>query len=105
MVIFSAMADDPTLTSAPAQISTIVDSAGRLVVPAHFREALGFQPRQKVILDLEGDTIRLTTVETAVDKAVARAQALARKYDDKQGRTGSAVDEFIAERRREAARD
>lgn len=100
------MADhDATLTPTPAQIATIVDSAGRLVVPAHFREALGFGPRQKVILDLEGHTIRLTTVETAVDEAVARAQALARKYDEKQGRTGSVVDEFIAERRKEAARD
>ena len=97
--------DDSTLTPAPTQISTIVDPAGRLVVPAHFREALGFRPRQKVILDLEGDTIRLTTVEAAVDEAVARAQALARKYDEKLGQTGSVVDEFIAERRKEAARD
>lgn len=101
MVDSCAMADDPT--PAPAQTSTIIDSAGRLVVPAHFRAALGFQPRQKVILDLEGDTIRITTVETAVDAAVARAQALARKYGT--GSSGSEVDAFIAERRREAARD
>ncbi len=85
--------------------STVVDAAGRLVVPAQFRAALGFQTRQKVVLTLEGDTIRITTVSAAVDAAVARAQALARKYDEKLGRTGSAVDEFIAERRREAARD
>ena len=95
--------DDPTPSS--AQLSTIVDAAGRLVVPAHFREALGFRPRQKVILDLEGDTIRLTTVETAVDEAVASAQALARKYDEKLGQTESVADEFIAERRRDATRD
>ena len=97
--------DDSTPTPTPAQISTIVDSAGRLVVPVHFREALGFRPRQKVILNLEGATIRLATAETAVDEAVARAQALARKYDERLGQTGGVVDEFIAERRREAARD
>lgn len=85
--------------------STVVDAAGRLVVPAQFRAALGFRTRQKVVLTLEGDTIRITTVAAAVDAAVARAQALARKYDEKLGRTGSVVDEFIAERRREAARD
>lgn len=98
------MADDDS-TPTPAQVSTIVDSAGRLVVPVHFREALGFSPRQKVVLDLDGATIRLTTAETAVDEAVARAQALARKYDERLGQTGSVVDEFIAERRKEAARD
>jgi len=90
---------------AVAVVSTVVDAAGRLVVPAQFRAALGFQSRQKVVLTLEGDTIRITTVPAAVDAAVARAQALARKYDEKLGRTGSVVDEFIAERRREAARD
>ena len=92
---------EPTI----AVVSTVVDGAGRLVVPAQFRAALGFQSRQKVVLTLEGDTIRITTVSAAVDAAVARAQALARKYDEKLGRTGSVVDEFIAERRREAARD
>ncbi len=97
------MADDLTLP--PTQTTAVVDPAGRLVVPAHYRAALGFRPRQEVILDLDGDTIRITTVETALDAAVARAQALAREYDKKLGRTGSVVDEFVAERRREAARD
>ncbi len=83
----------------------MVDAAGRLVVPAPFRAALGFETRQKVVLTLEGDTIRITTVETALDEAVARAQALARKYDQRLGQTGGVVDEFIAERRKEAARD
>jgi len=103
MVVCGSMADNLTLP--PAQTTAVVDSAGRLVVPAHYRTALGFRPRQEVILDLDGDTIRITTVETALDAAIARAQALARKYDEKLGRTGSVVDEFIAERRREAARD
>ena len=83
--------------------STVVDAAGRLVVPAPFRAALGFQTRQKVVLTLEGDAIQIATVETAVDAAIAHAQALARKYGT--GSSGSEVDAFIAERRREAARD
>ncbi len=97
------MAED--LTRSPAQTTAVVDSAGRLVVPAHYRAALGFRPRQEIILELDGDAIRITPAEIALDAAITRAQALTRKYDEKLGRTGSVVDDFIAERRKEAARD
>ena len=55
------------------------------MVPAHYRAALGFRSRQEVILELDGDTIRKTPVETALDDAIARVQALARKYDERLG--------------------
>ena len=78
-----------------------MDAAGRLVVPARFRAALGFGKRQEVLLTLEGAAVRLMTTEAAVDAAVSEVQALARKYG---GGKGGEVDAFIAERRAEAAR-
>ena len=80
----------------------VVDAAGRLVVPARFRAALGFGKRQEVLLTLEGTAVRLVTAEAAVDAAVAEVQALARKYG---GGKGGEVDAFIAERRAEAAKE
>lgn len=89
---------EPTVES----VSTVVDAAGRLVVPAPFRAALRFQPRQEVVLTLEGDSIKMTTAEAALDAAVAKVQALARKYG---GGKGGEVDAFIAERRAEARKE
>ncbi len=82
--------------------STVVDAAGRLVVPAPFRAALGFRPRQEVVLTLDGSSIRVTTAEVALEAAVARVQSLARKYG---GGGGGEVDAFIAERRAEARKE
>lgn len=94
------MADD--VTPAPTLATVVVDSAGRLVVPAPFRTALRFQPRQEVVLTLEGDSIKMTTAEAALDAAVAKVQTLARKYG---GGEGGEVDAFIAERRAEARKE
>ena len=94
------MADHLTSTSESA--STVVDAAGRLVVPAPFRAALGFRPRQEVVLTLEGASIRMTTAEAALEATVAEVQSLARKYG---GGKGGEVDAFIAERRAEARKE
>ena len=75
-----------------------IDAAGRLVVPARFRRALGIRGRQQLLVGLEGDTIRLRTARGAL----ARLQALAER--NRQG-SGSVVDAFILERRAEAARE
>ena len=83
-------------------VSAVVDSSGRLVVPARFRAALGFRRRQEVLLTLERDALTLRTSEGAVDAAVARAQALARRHG---GGKGGEVDAFIAARRSEAGRE
>ena len=91
---------DPSSHTGTARV--VVDSAGRLVVPAPFRIALGFQKRQEVLLALQGATIRMTTAEAALEAAVAEAQALARK---RGGDKGGEVDAFIAERRAEAAKE
>lgn len=75
-----------------------IDEAGRLVVPARFRRALDIRGRQQLVMRLEGDTIRLRTPLAAL----ARLQDMARR---KRKGSGSVVDEFILERRAEAARE
>ena len=74
-----------------------INENGRVVIPASFRKALGINPGDEVILRLEDDERRITTMKRRIE----RAQRLVRKYV----RPGvSLVDELIAERR-EAAKN
>jgi len=77
---------------------TRLNENGRLVIPASFRKALGINPGDKVILRLEDDELRLTTLR----HRIARAQRNARKYIP---RGVSLADELIAERREAAKRE
>ena len=74
-----------------------VNENGRVVIPASFRKALGINIGDEVVLRMEDDELRITTVKRRVE----RAQRLVRKYVK---RGTSLVDELIAERR-EAARN
>ena len=74
-----------------------VNENGRVVIPASFRKALGINIGDEVVLRMEDDELRITTLKRRVE----RAQRLVRKHV-KPGR--SLVDELIAERR-EAARN
>jgi AbrB family looped-hinge helix DNA binding protein len=74
-----------------------VNENGRIVIPASFRKALGINIGDEVVLRMEDDELRITTLKRRVE----RAQRLVRKHV-KRGR--SLVDELIAERR-EAARN
>ena len=68
---------------------------GRVVIPASFRRALGVRAGDEVVLRLEDNELRITTMK----HRVARAQRLVRKHI----RAGvSLVDELIADRRKEA---
>ncbi len=71
---------------------------GRIVIPAAYRKALGLNVGDEVILRLDDGELRLFTRL----QAIRRAQELMRRYipDDR-----SLVDELIAERRAEAARE
>ncbi|MCY3600055.1 MAG: AbrB/MazE/SpoVT family DNA-binding domain-containing protein [Gemmatimonadetes bacterium] len=89
---------DPMSDPLPDTERVTIDEAGRLVVPARFRRALDIRGRQQLIMALEGDTIRLRTPSAAL----ARLQAIARRH---WKGSGSVVDEFILERRAEAARE
>jgi AbrB family looped-hinge helix DNA binding protein len=69
-----------------------VNENGRVVIPASFRKALGINIGDEVVLLIDDDELRITTVK----RRVQRAQRLVRKHV-KAGT--SLVDELIAERR------
>jgi AbrB family looped-hinge helix DNA binding protein len=75
-----------------------INENGRVVNPAAFRKALGINPGDEVILSLEEDELRITTMKRRIE----RAQRHVRKYV-KPG--VSLVDELIAERREAAKRE
>ncbi|HKM86637.1 MAG TPA: AbrB/MazE/SpoVT family DNA-binding domain-containing protein [Terriglobales bacterium] len=77
---------------------TRVNENGRLVIPAPYRKALGIKAGDEVILRMEDDELRITTMKRRIE----RAQRLVRKYV-KPGT--SLVDELIAERREAAKRE
>jgi AbrB family looped-hinge helix DNA binding protein len=72
-----------------------VNENGRVVIPAAFRKALGIKIGDEVVLRMEDDELRITTLKRRVE----RAQRLVRKHV-KPG--ASLVDELIAERRKAA---
>ena len=75
-----------------------VNENGRVVIPASYRKALGIRAGDEVILRMEDDELRITTMRRRIE----RAQRLVRKYV--KGDT-SLVDELIAERREAANRE
>ena len=72
-------------------------SNGRLVLPKKVREALGITGSGTVVFSIDGDQVKLSSIQ----QSVRRAQDLYRLYATKD----HTVDDFIAERRAEAARD
>jgi AbrB family looped-hinge helix DNA binding protein len=71
---------------------------GRVVVPAAIRDALGLKEGDVLFARLEGGEIKLLTPQAAM----LRAQAIVRQFVPDNV---SLVDELIADRRREAARE
>ena len=76
-----------------------MDRAGRVLLPASVRDALGLKPGSRLILDLEDQVITLTPTR----ETIRRAQAILAPYRPKDGRLIS--EELIADRRAEAARE
>lgn len=74
-----------------------VANNGRMVLPKSVREALGVTQGGAVVLSIEGDVVKLTSIR----QSIARAQALYRQH----ATNDMSVDDFIAERRSEAARE
>ncbi len=75
-----------------------VNENGRVVIPAFFRKALGINPGDEVILSLEEDELRITTMKRRIERAQRRAQQYVKPGV-------SLVDELIAERREAAKRE
>jgi AbrB family looped-hinge helix DNA binding protein len=82
----------------PEETRTRVSQNGRIVIPASFREALGIDDGDEVILRLQDDELRITTQQ----RRIQRARERARRYL-KPGE--SLADELIAERREAAKRE
>jgi AbrB family looped-hinge helix DNA binding protein len=72
-----------------------VNENGRVVIPAPFRKRLGINIGDEVVLRIENDELRITTLKRNLE----RAQRLVRKHV-KPG--ASLVDELIRERREAA---
>ncbi len=75
-----------------------VTENGEVILPAEFVQAIGARPGERVTLALDGDEVRAFTPATAI----RRAQAWVAEHFPGDR---SLVDELIAERRAEAARE
>ena len=75
-----------------------IDKAGRLVVPANMRRALGIVEGQELSVRLVDGGIRLQTLDAGLERVWAIARRRGKSVPD-------VVDDFIAERRVDAAGD
>lgn len=75
-----------------------ISTSGRLSLPAELRKRHGLVAGVDVLIDDTGDGLVIRTIP----QAVARAQALTRELLAGQP---ASVDDFLAERRAEAARE
>jgi AbrB family looped-hinge helix DNA binding protein len=75
-----------------------INENGRVVIPASYRKALGIKAGDEVILRMEDDELRITTMKRRLERARRRI----RQYV-KPG--VSLADELIAERREAAKRE
>jgi AbrB family looped-hinge helix DNA binding protein len=79
----------------PEEIRTRLSQNGRIVIPATFREAMGIEVGDEVVLRLQDDELRITTKQRRIQRAQERAQRYLK-------RGTSLVNELIAERREAA---
>jgi AbrB family looped-hinge helix DNA binding protein len=75
-----------------------INENGRVVIPASFRKRMGICVGDEVVLQIQGDELRITTLQ----RNIKRAQRLVRKHV-KPG--VSLVDELLAERRKAARKE
>lgn len=74
-----------------------VAANGRMVLPKSVRKVLGLHGDGKVIVHVDGDGVRLTSVE----QAIGRAQDLYRRH----ATVSRTTDDFLADRKAEADAD
>jgi AbrB family looped-hinge helix DNA binding protein len=97
----AGMAEPPQPALLPDNMPSVkvrLGPDGRVVIPAAIREALGLKEGDVLFARLEGGEIKLLTPRAAM----IRAQAIVRQFVPE---SVSLVDELIADRRREAARE
>jgi AbrB family looped-hinge helix DNA binding protein len=87
------------LQAAPRAMQSVeLGPGGRVVIPAPMRAALGMKVGDKLTVRLEDNELRIYTYA----QGIRRIQEMVRKYVPDYVGT---VDEFLAERRREAAKE
>ena len=80
-------------------VATKMSENGRITFPASIRAAVGLERGGNVIVEVVDGELHVRTVAQAME----RARAIARKIA--AGKKGASVDDFLADRRREAERD
>lgn len=72
-----------------------MSTGGRIVIPQHMRQALGIEPGQELLLQMDEDCLRVYSLRSAVK----HSQAIVRRYVPRE-RSLSA--ELLLDRKREA---
>jgi len=90
--------EDVALPDVTAKAWTRLGDGGRVVIPADIRRQLGLKTGDQIMLIVEDGELHLITAR----QGVQRAQELAKSFVQSGA---SIVDELIAERRAEAARE
>ena len=97
----SGLSEDPAPFSPPGNVARAqlrIGVGGRVVIPAEMRAALGVKPGDTLIAHVINGELTLMSQKTAL----RRAQEMVRRFVPEGV---SLVDELIAERRAEAARE
>ena len=76
-----------------------VTESGRISLPAEIRKAVGLEHGGDVMIERDGASIRIRTLDAVVAEAQARAQHLL------AGKPEATTQAFIAERHRQAAEE
>ena len=85
------------MTQMQEMIDIRIAKNGRMVLPRSARNALGVTGAGVVVLSIDGDDVKLSSMR----QSIKRAQDLYRQH----ATNDLSVDDFLAERRAEAARD
>ncbi|QMW23320.1 AbrB/MazE/SpoVT family DNA-binding domain-containing protein [Sandaracinobacteroides saxicola] len=85
-------------------INAKVFHGGRMLIPAEVRRELGIEVGDQLELRVEGKVLRVMTRQAAIEEGVRRAQAIL-KADPAYDPGRSLVDELLADRRAEVAKE
>lgn len=80
------------------EIHTVIDKAGRVVIPAIYRNALALEPGAELVMQLHEGELRLFTI----NHAIMRAQKIVKKYNQDNHLLS---EELIKMRRQEAGNE
>ena len=50
------------------RLTTSIDQHGRMLIPSHIRERLNINPGEKVILEIDGNQIKVVNIDLVIDE-------------------------------------